>query len=188
MLRIRNEEYIKIDKDNPDKAVYFADQLHKTGRIHSEFICKIWRYSYSYKEGTIKKQRCYVFRERRININGPELYKFSLVKAHGSTCITDTLDGHQYSLLLKTIKHNPNNVGLVNYTNSKIYFCFEENDEYIYNVFYKKFYEHEQKTRKKLEDTINRKNNLCVKRTWSLKGIGEDYKYTDNEDDWVKWV
>lgn len=184
MLRKRTEEYIKIDKDNPNKAVYFEDQLHKTGRIHSEYINKIWRYSFNGK--VIKKQRCYIFRERKIN--GFETYKFSLVKTHASNSITDTLDPFQYQLLLKSIERDNDDLGLINYTSGVVYFSYNGNDNYVYNVYYKKLYDDEEKARKRLENIINKKENLCVMQTWSLKGIGEDYKFSDDEDEWVKWV
>ncbi len=186
MLRKRDENYLKIDPDNPNIAYYYHNQKHRFGKIKSIYEGKGWKYTFDKENGTIKKVRCYFFREecQFTNSHFPHgiRYRISMVKTHMSDALVRPIIN---DIVYKDLFFNGNETYMANTT---WWFHDDVTDEFVLQKYSEILHNRKDNLEKKLNLINNKINTLQIKQTWSKNGFGEDYKFTDDEDEWVMYV
>lgn len=174
-MRQRKKEII-YDQADPKKAMYFQDPKNQAGRVYSEFVEKIYRYTYDPKDNRIRKQVCYTFRET-YPMKSEVWYRVSLIKAHKSSVnVLRLLSENEYRKLF---------TDEFSYTKEyKSWYSLTERDDYVLQAIQKHFEKSMDTYWKKYENVKNKRDTIEFVQTWSLHGISEDYK-PDDEDELI---
>lgn len=190
MLRKRDKEYLRIDPNDPNIAYYYSNQKYKIGEVKSVFIGKGWKYSFYAGNGTIKKVRCYFFKEYCKFVNprfpGGISYRVSILKTHmSSALISPILNEEKFNSLFDNDYHKHKNWWFLEGVN---YQEGDDLDKFVLDTYTDNLTKDKDVLLKKLELINNKLDSINLKQTWSKNGYGDDYKYSNNEDDWVNYV
>ena len=193
-MLFRKERY--ESKKNPNKALFYSDPVHGRGRIHSEFICKIYRYYIYEDRNFIKKQVVYVFKRTFMpTAENPEgiQYVLTVSKSHNPPQEA-TLGIYRVDDYKNLFEETKSNIA-AKYRYSReaaFYFNVECDDKMlaffkdVVNYKIKTATETARKAQKRAEKLSKSKDKISIKQTWSTVGIKDTYK-TNNEDELISY-